>query len=128
MKRSGRPKLLNRGAGLIRKHASLMRPARPTVSMRSKEDAPDYRYFPDPDLLNVELDDAFIRKAQEKIPELPDQKLNSIIEQFGIPKNDAIILTKDKAVSDFFGGLCTHLSGYKKDEPLDYQGIVQAAE
>lgn len=84
-----------------------------TVSMRSKEDAPDYRYFPDPDLLSVEIDDEFIRKARNEIPELPDQKLNRIIEQFGIPKNDAEILTKDKAVSDFFGA-CAPLCKDKK--------------
>ena len=85
-----------------------------TVSMRSKEDAPDYRYFPDPDLLNVEIDDAFIREAQDRIPELPDQKLNRIIDQFGIPKNDAKILTKDKAVSDFFGACAPMCQDKKK--------------
>lgn len=84
-----------------------------TVSMRSKEDAPDYRYFPDPDLLSVEIDEEFIRKARDGIPELPDQKLNRIIEQFGIPENDAEILTKDKAVSDFFGA-CAPLCHDKK--------------
>ena len=70
--------------------------------MRSKEDAPDYRYFPDPDLVEVEIDEDFISEVKKRIPELPDQKLYRIIEQFEIPKNDAIILTKEKTVSDFF--------------------------
>ncbi|MFC1868109.1 Asp-tRNA(Asn)/Glu-tRNA(Gln) amidotransferase subunit GatB [Thermodesulfobacteriota bacterium] len=73
-----------------------------TVSMRSKEDAPDYRYFPDPDLLEVNIDQEFINEIRDGMPELPDQQLNRIIEKHGIPKSDAIILTKDKAVSEYF--------------------------
>jgi aspartyl-tRNA(Asn)/glutamyl-tRNA(Gln) amidotransferase subunit B len=73
-----------------------------TLPMRSKEDAPDYRYFPDPDLLEIELDDDFVAKVTDTMPELPDQKLAMIIEKYNIPKNDAITLTKDKAVSDYF--------------------------
>jgi aspartyl-tRNA(Asn)/glutamyl-tRNA(Gln) amidotransferase subunit B len=52
--------------------------------------------------VEVELDREYVREIQESIPELPDQKLNRIIKQFEIQKNDAVILTKDKAVSDFF--------------------------
>jgi len=74
-----------------------------TFIMRSKEDAPDYRYFPDPDLLETELDDEMIQVLAENLPELPDQKLKRIIEEYGISRNDALILTKDKNVSDFFG-------------------------
>ena len=72
-----------------------------TLPMRSKEDAPDYRYFPDPDLMEVKIDQDFITRLEKTIPELPDQQLTRI-EQYGIPKNDAVILTKDKAVSEFF--------------------------
>lgn len=84
-----------------------------TLSMRSKENAPDYRYFPDPDLVEVEIDREFIREIRKSIPELPDQKLNRIMELFEIPKSDAMILTKDKAVSDFFG-TCAPLSQDRK--------------
>ncbi len=84
-----------------------------TTSMRSKEDAQDYRYFPDPDLLEVELDDDFIQEVESRIPELPDRKLNRIIKEFGIPQNDAAILTKDKSISDFFGA-CAPLCKDKK--------------
>ena len=73
-----------------------------TLPMRSKEDAPDYRYFPDPDLLEIELDEDFIGRVADTMPELPDQKLAMIIEKYNIPKSDAIILTKDRAVSDYF--------------------------
>jgi aspartyl-tRNA(Asn)/glutamyl-tRNA(Gln) amidotransferase subunit B len=73
-----------------------------TIPMRSKEDAPDYRYFPDPDLLDIEIDEKFIKETAESMPELPDQKLNKIIEEYEIPKNDALILTRDKDISDYF--------------------------
>jgi len=73
-----------------------------TLPMRSKEDAPDYRYFPDPDLMEATIDQDFITRMEKTMPEMPDQQLNRIIEQYGIPKNDALILTKDKAVSEYF--------------------------
>jgi aspartyl-tRNA(Asn)/glutamyl-tRNA(Gln) amidotransferase subunit B len=73
-----------------------------TLLMRSKEDAPDYRYFPDPDLLEIELDEEFIGKVTDTMPELPDQKLAMIIEKYNIPKNDAVTLTKDREVSEYF--------------------------
>ncbi len=74
-----------------------------TLPMRSKEDAPDYRYFPDPDLLEVEIDDELIETIAAGIPELPDQQLNRIMAQYQIQKTDAMTLTKEKGVSDFFG-------------------------
>jgi aspartyl-tRNA(Asn)/glutamyl-tRNA(Gln) amidotransferase subunit B len=73
-----------------------------TLPMRSKEDAPDYRYFPDPDLLEIDLDQEFIEKIRKKMPELPDQKINRLIEEYNIPKSDVLVLTKDKSVSDYF--------------------------
>jgi aspartyl-tRNA(Asn)/glutamyl-tRNA(Gln) amidotransferase subunit B len=73
-----------------------------TLPMRSKEDAPDYRYFPDPDLLEIELDQQFIDKIRKKMPELPDQKVHRLIEEYDIPKSDVLVLTKDKNASDFF--------------------------
>ncbi len=84
-----------------------------TLSMRSKENAPDYRYFPDPDLVNVDFDEAFIQNVKELIPELPDHKLHRIISEFDISRNDAVILTKDKGISDFFG-TCAPLCQDKK--------------
>jgi aspartyl-tRNA(Asn)/glutamyl-tRNA(Gln) amidotransferase subunit B len=73
-----------------------------TVSMRSKEDAPDYRYFPDPDLVEFEIDQEFIEQIQEGMPELPDQKVNRIVKDYRISRKDALILTKDRNVSEFF--------------------------
>ncbi|MGD2127356.1 MAG: Asp-tRNA(Asn)/Glu-tRNA(Gln) amidotransferase subunit GatB [Desulfobacteraceae bacterium] len=73
-----------------------------TLPMRSKEDAPDYRYFLDPDLVEIDLDLAFIEKIRKGMPELPNQRVNRLIEEFGIPRNEALVLTKDKQVSDYF--------------------------
>jgi aspartyl-tRNA(Asn)/glutamyl-tRNA(Gln) amidotransferase subunit B len=75
---------------------------RVTLPMRSKEDAPDYRYFPDPDLVEVELDEDFVDRIRKKMPELPDQKIHRLVEEFDVPRDEVLILTKEKAVSDYF--------------------------
>jgi aspartyl-tRNA(Asn)/glutamyl-tRNA(Gln) amidotransferase subunit B len=84
-----------------------------TLGMRSKEDAPDYRYFPDPDLLEIQIDQELIDKIQKEMPELPDQQMKMIIRDFGIAKKDAIILTRDKAVSEYLR-LCASLCEDKR--------------
>ena len=73
-----------------------------TRSMRSKEDAHDYRYFPDPDLLPLEIDDKFIESIRKDIPELPDQKKNRFIEKFKLSPYEANILVSDLETSKFF--------------------------
>ncbi|AJY48338.1 Asp-tRNA(Asn)/Glu-tRNA(Gln) amidotransferase subunit GatB [Martelella endophytica] len=73
-----------------------------TRSMRSKEDAHDYRYFPDPDLLPLEFDDAFIEELAKNLPELPDDKKARFVEALGLSVYDASVLVSDKAVSDYY--------------------------
>ena len=73
-----------------------------TRSMRSKEEAHDYRYFPDPDLLPLVLSDEFIETIRSSLPEMPDQKKARFVEQFGLKPYDAGVLAGDKASSDFF--------------------------
>ena len=73
-----------------------------TRSMRSKEDAHDYRYFPDPDLLPLRLDDAFIERARSEMPELPDEKRARFVQDYGIADYDAWVMTADQATADFF--------------------------
>jgi len=85
-----------------------------TVSMRSKEDAPDYRYFPDPDLVEVEIEKEFLREIERSMPELPDERVNRIIDQYEIPKNEALILTKDRNVIDFLENCIPHCKNAKK--------------
>jgi aspartyl-tRNA(Asn)/glutamyl-tRNA(Gln) amidotransferase subunit B len=73
-----------------------------TRSMRSKEEANDYRYFPDPDLLPVELDDAFIEGVRKSLPELPDQKAARFSSQYGLSAYDAGVLTASKELAAFY--------------------------
>lgn len=73
-----------------------------TRSMRSKEEANDYRYFPDPDLLPVELDDNFIAAAVADMPELPDAKRHRFQEEYGLSPYDAEVLTATLEQSEFY--------------------------
>ncbi|MBW1644740.1 MAG: Asp-tRNA(Asn)/Glu-tRNA(Gln) amidotransferase subunit GatB [Deltaproteobacteria bacterium] len=73
-----------------------------TVSMRGKEEAHDYRYFPDPDLLPVEVPAAWIEKVRRQLPELPREKRERFIAAYGLPASDAEILTDSRAMADFF--------------------------
>ena len=73
-----------------------------TRSMRSKEDAHDYRYFPDPDLLPLELSDKFINDLKKNIPELPDEKKKRFIEKFKLSTYEANILVSDIETSKYF--------------------------
>jgi aspartyl-tRNA(Asn)/glutamyl-tRNA(Gln) amidotransferase subunit B len=85
-----------------------------TLPMRSKEDAPDYRYFPDPDLLEIQIGDEMIRELKDNMPELPDRQLKRITDEFGISENDAVILTKDKAVSEYFSACATMCGDHRR--------------
>jgi aspartyl-tRNA(Asn)/glutamyl-tRNA(Gln) amidotransferase subunit B len=73
-----------------------------TRAMRSKEEANDYRYFPDPDLLPVELDDAFVAAVTKDLPELPDAKRRRFSEQYGLSRYDASVLTTSRELADYF--------------------------
>ena len=73
-----------------------------TRSMRSKEDAHDYRYFPDPDPLPLEVSDDFIEKLKLEIPELPDEKKKRFIEKFKLSPYEATILVSDNETSNYF--------------------------
>src|ERR1700739_3185202 len=73
-----------------------------TRSMRSKEDAHDYRSFPDPDLLPLELDPAWVKAIQDSLPELPDDKRRRLMSQYGLSAYDATVLVIEGARADFF--------------------------
>ncbi len=71
-------------------------------AMRSKEDADDYRYFPEPDLMPIKLSDDYINNIKENLPELPERRKARYIEELKLPEYDAGIITSSKALSDFF--------------------------
>ena len=73
-----------------------------TRSMRSKEEAHDYRYFPDPDLLPLELDEAWVTEIKNGLPELPDEKRARFVGSYGLSAYDASVLVAERASSDFF--------------------------
>ncbi len=73
-----------------------------TRSMRSKEEANDYRYFPDPDLLPLELDEAYIEAARAELPELPDAKAARFASQYGLSVYDAGVLTAGRDLADYY--------------------------
>jgi aspartyl-tRNA(Asn)/glutamyl-tRNA(Gln) amidotransferase subunit B len=70
--------------------------------MRSKEEANDYRYFPDPDLLPVAVDEALIERVRTALPELPDAKRERFMRDYALPSYDAQVLTAEKALADYF--------------------------
>jgi aspartyl-tRNA(Asn)/glutamyl-tRNA(Gln) amidotransferase subunit B len=76
--------------------------------MRSKEEAHDYRYFPDPDLLPLELDEAWIEALAAALPELPDAKKARFIADYGLSAYDATVLVADRETADFFEAAVKH--------------------
>ena len=86
-----------------------------TRSMRSKEEANDYRYFPDPDLLPVEIDDAFIESVRKTLPELPDQKAARFAKDFSLSAYDAGVLSASRELGAYFEAVVAGLgAGHAK--------------
>src|SRR6478735_8437370 len=89
--------------GIIEQETRLFDPTRgETRSMRSKEEAHDYRYFPDPDLLPLQLDQSYIETLAAGLPELPDEKRARFIKQYGLTGYDSGVLVADRESADFF--------------------------
>ena len=85
-----------------------------TRSMRSKEEANDYRYFPDPDLLPVALDEAFISGVRAGLPELPDQKATRFSSQYALSEYDAGVLTASRELADYYEEVVGQVPGEPK--------------
>ena len=75
-----------------------------TAPMRSKEEAHDYRYFPEPDLPPLIVDAARIERARASLPELPAARRERFVASYQLPPYDALVLTQDRAVADYFEG------------------------
>lgn len=85
------------------------------VPMRSKEEAHDYRYFPEPDLVPVCVDKRWIEKIRATLPELPTERRNRLMSEYKLPKYDADVLTTEKDLADYFESIVQHLAK-KTDE------------
>ena len=89
-----------------------------TRPMRSKEEAHDYRYFPDPDLLPLEITNEEINVIKKQIPELPDERKNRYISNYGLSSYDASVLTADRAISDYFDAVINSDTQLKESAKL----------
>lgn len=84
-----------------------------TRLMRTKEDSMDYRYFPDPDLLPLEISDAWIQEVKAGMPELPEQMRQRLIRDYGLPEYDAAVITASRDVADYYLALAALVSDKK---------------
>ena len=84
-----------------------------TFPMRSKEEAHDYRYFPDPDLLPVVVEEDYLEEIRLSLPELPDEKLNRFVNEFSISRNDAETLSSSRPLAEYFEECAEHANDKK---------------
>jgi aspartyl-tRNA(Asn)/glutamyl-tRNA(Gln) amidotransferase subunit B len=95
-----------------------------TRSMRSKEEAHDYRYFPDPDLLPLEFDQAFVDALKEKLPELPDQKKARFVAEFAMSPYDASVLVAERESADFYEAVLAALKDRGRDGKVAANWVI----
>jgi aspartyl-tRNA(Asn)/glutamyl-tRNA(Gln) amidotransferase subunit B len=100
---------VSRQSGLISKGEKTARETRHwdeirkvTISLREKEEEHDYRYFPEPDIVPLEISRGMVREIAAKMPELPDARAERFVREYGIPRYDSQVLTGEKALADFF--------------------------
>ena len=102
--------------GAVAQETRLWDPAKNrTDSMRSKEEAHDYRYFPDPDLLPLVIDEDWIETVRKNLPELPAEKKKRFVADYGLPSYDAEILTSDRNLAEYFENC---LQGFNQPKPV----------
>ncbi len=101
-------KILGEGGKIIQETRLWDSQTGTTHSMRSKEEAHDYRYFPEPDLVPVIVSEEWINRIREQMPELPDQKIERFIKDYTLPEYDAEILTEEKALAEWFEEAVKH--------------------
>jgi len=94
--------ILDKGGKIVQETLLWNEQTQKAESMRSKEESHDYRYFPEPDLVDVVLDEAFIREIELEMPELPEIKLKRFINQYGLSEEDSLVLISEKEIADYF--------------------------
>jgi aspartyl-tRNA(Asn)/glutamyl-tRNA(Gln) amidotransferase subunit B len=111
--------------GTIEQETRLYDPNRgETRSMRSKEEAHDYRYFPDPDLLPLELTAAYVEDLKAKLPELPDAKRERFMAGFGLTPYDASVLVAERESADFYEAVLAKLADKARDGKLAANWVI----
>jgi aspartyl-tRNA(Asn)/glutamyl-tRNA(Gln) amidotransferase subunit B len=111
--------------GVIDQETRLFDPNRgETRSMRTKEEAHDYRYFPDPDLLPLEFTQAYVAQLKANLPELPDQKKARFIAEFGLSSYDASVLVAERESAGFFETVLARLTDKTRDGKLAANWVI----
>ncbi|MDE2331095.1 MAG: Asp-tRNA(Asn)/Glu-tRNA(Gln) amidotransferase GatCAB subunit B, partial [Bradyrhizobium sp.] len=95
-----------------------------TRAMRSKEEAHDYRYFPDPDLLPLEFSEAYVAELKAELPELPDQKKARFIAEFGLSLYDASVLVAERESAEFYESVLAGLGNRVRDGKLAANWVI----
>ena len=103
--------LLDDGGSVVRQTRLWDEEKRETFPMRSKEEAHDYRYFPDPDLVTVEIARSWVDEIGEDLPELPDVRMRRFVDEYGLPQDMARQLTENRARADYFEACVSHATG-----------------
>lgn len=96
-----------------------------TISMRTKEDASDYRYFPEPDIVDMEISNELIENIRKSLPELPEDKMNRFIKQYDLPEYDAEVLTASKNLALFYEDTVSHSVDFKTASNLIMGDILR---
>ncbi|MCS7082821.1 MAG: Asp-tRNA(Asn)/Glu-tRNA(Gln) amidotransferase subunit GatB [Bacteroidetes bacterium] len=105
--------LLERGLPVVQQ-TLLWDPVRmETRPMRTKEQAHDYRYFPEPDLVPICVTEALLERVRQALPEMPEARRQRFIEQYGLPEYDARILTETRELADYYEAVVAHTQHYK---------------
>lgn len=86
-----------------------------TRSMRSKEEAHDYRYFPDPDLVPLVVTESMLATVRESLPEMPAARFRRLVDAIGLPEYDAAILTEERALADYFDAVLANVTGSREN-------------
>ncbi|WP_407174910.1 Asp-tRNA(Asn)/Glu-tRNA(Gln) amidotransferase subunit GatB [Bradyrhizobium sp. STM 3562] len=111
--------------GTIEQETRLFDPGKgETRSMRTKEEAHDYRYFPDPDLLPLEFSQAFVDELKARLPELPDQKKARFIADLGLSPYDAGVLVAERESADFYEAVLAKLADAKRDGKVAANWVI----
>jgi aspartyl-tRNA(Asn)/glutamyl-tRNA(Gln) amidotransferase subunit B len=105
--------LLEKGKEIIQQTRSFDAASGTTYAIRDKEDADDYRYFPEPDLSPFQLDDGFIENIRRSLPALPEERIQYYIQKYQLPVYDATVITEERLFADYFEELVNNTHHYK---------------
>jgi aspartyl-tRNA(Asn)/glutamyl-tRNA(Gln) amidotransferase subunit B len=106
-------KIVEGGGTIVQQTRSFDASNGTTFALRSKEEANDYRYFPDPDLAPFVITDQMISEIQSSLPALPEQRVKTYVEKFNLPEYDARVISDERETADYFEQLIQHTANYK---------------